>query len=416
MRRGWIEKRINFTKEEREAVLNKTDCKCARCGMALDTETLTIDHFIPLSKGGSNMASNLIPLCEECNQIKDNAVMHPRDYIKYLKDTHKKEIESLYNWYCEDYKWYDRNNYTIEDRMIIPYPIYLQSSRSHKKKENRPVLYVGNAILEKLDYSMLDEAYEFTLRYMKRLKLNTSNLKNTMSDIFARGCIYRIRNNSGLIAVIPIQIDKTDDYKKPFYFYSFAGIPILYNKPEYRSIVRKALVYILGNLSRLASNHTAAYRFAVPEEDLFLLKTVIPFADTFYHNSNENWLDVVGHYTFDTLNELEINGHFRDKEKDEKGEYNTFLSKMAKREDAFISAALENSPILERLFDLPPINKEENNFDIRKRGTVDEKKATRQYRKKQRLPESMVKSNKQYKRTKSELKYGDEEYDIRNYI
>lgn len=41
--------------------------KCVACGA---TERLEADHNIPLARGGSNWASNIVPLCKPCNISK----------------------------------------------------------------------------------------------------------------------------------------------------------------------------------------------------------------------------------------------------------------------------------------------------------------------------------------------------------
>lgn len=41
--------------------------RCAYCGKR---RPLTMDHVIPLSKGGSNTASNVVPACRSCNSSK----------------------------------------------------------------------------------------------------------------------------------------------------------------------------------------------------------------------------------------------------------------------------------------------------------------------------------------------------------
>ncbi|SRR6266404_3533364 len=43
---------------------------CAYCKADLDGQSLTIDHRIPLSKGGSNWLANLVPACRPCNSRK----------------------------------------------------------------------------------------------------------------------------------------------------------------------------------------------------------------------------------------------------------------------------------------------------------------------------------------------------------
>ena len=45
---------------------------CSYCGNTYEIEKLTMDHVIPLSKGGSDTKDNLVPACRSCNSKKYN--------------------------------------------------------------------------------------------------------------------------------------------------------------------------------------------------------------------------------------------------------------------------------------------------------------------------------------------------------
>lgn len=58
---------------------------CAICGQKIEKyQIITIDHWIPKSKGGSNDESNLKPAHDICNQIKGNTM--PDEFQKNIKE------------------------------------------------------------------------------------------------------------------------------------------------------------------------------------------------------------------------------------------------------------------------------------------------------------------------------------------
>lgn len=61
-----------LTVEAWRAITAKHDNCCARCG---ERKKLTIDHIIPLSKGGTDSPENVQPLCLSCNQSKGNKIL-----------------------------------------------------------------------------------------------------------------------------------------------------------------------------------------------------------------------------------------------------------------------------------------------------------------------------------------------------
>ena len=60
-------------KEKRLAIYLRDGLACCYCGEGIeDGATLTLDHLIPHSHGGSNDATNLITACRRCNSSRGN--------------------------------------------------------------------------------------------------------------------------------------------------------------------------------------------------------------------------------------------------------------------------------------------------------------------------------------------------------
>lgn len=63
----------SFTLSDWRLILAKFDHKCAGCGKS--DVRLTMDHIVPLCRGGSNFPDNLQPLCKPCNCRKGSRTM-----------------------------------------------------------------------------------------------------------------------------------------------------------------------------------------------------------------------------------------------------------------------------------------------------------------------------------------------------
>ena len=47
---------------------------CHYCGREVGADALTMDHVIPLARGGKSVKSNIVPCCKDCNSNKKTAL------------------------------------------------------------------------------------------------------------------------------------------------------------------------------------------------------------------------------------------------------------------------------------------------------------------------------------------------------
>jgi 5-methylcytosine-specific restriction endonuclease McrA len=76
------------------------DCgrRCVYCATLLAVEVATIDHVLPVSRGGSHDPGNLVIACQACNQLKGDAMpleffaRHPgagANFMRYARAVHR---------------------------------------------------------------------------------------------------------------------------------------------------------------------------------------------------------------------------------------------------------------------------------------------------------------------------------------
>ena len=64
--------KIRFSKN---LVKRRDDYTCQYCGKKEDRKKLTIDHVIPVSKGGESSFDNCVTACYKCNNKKNNHLL-----------------------------------------------------------------------------------------------------------------------------------------------------------------------------------------------------------------------------------------------------------------------------------------------------------------------------------------------------
>ena len=60
---------------------------CHYCGKKFKSNKLTMDHVVPLSRGGKSTKGNIVPCCKECNNKKK--YMTPVDMVIKIMNEEK---------------------------------------------------------------------------------------------------------------------------------------------------------------------------------------------------------------------------------------------------------------------------------------------------------------------------------------
>lgn len=56
---------------------------CHYCGAKVASKDLTLDHVVPLVRGGRSTRGNCVPACKECNSRKQSLL--PMEWDEYLQ-------------------------------------------------------------------------------------------------------------------------------------------------------------------------------------------------------------------------------------------------------------------------------------------------------------------------------------------
>lgn len=80
-RRAAMTIECTLTAEEWQTIIKAQESKCHYCHKKLVASEITMDHFIPLSKGGHHIAENIVAACRSCNSSKGSKV--PTKYQEF---------------------------------------------------------------------------------------------------------------------------------------------------------------------------------------------------------------------------------------------------------------------------------------------------------------------------------------------
>lgn len=82
----------------RKVALRDCGQRCVYCATRLDQQTATLDHVVPLARGGAHDAGNLVVACGPCNRLKGDLLpfeffaRHPwagANFVRYARSVHR---------------------------------------------------------------------------------------------------------------------------------------------------------------------------------------------------------------------------------------------------------------------------------------------------------------------------------------
>ena len=229
--------REHFTLDEKEDICAKSGNKCAHCGTPIYAGyQMTVDHFIPLDKGGSNQMINLIPLCKDCNESKDNK-LYSMDYIKYLKPKYKQQIKDYLDSYVQVIDYCQRHRllaYDEYNRSILITP-------RNVRRKNKSVGVKSKYILKYATWDDLDKITDYLIRYLKKNEVLDSEEAARENIIFWMqfGCIYYVERNGEVTTMIAMtikQLGENQDYRGIY------NQPMMYLFPYYQTEISEQIV------------------------------------------------------------------------------------------------------------------------------------------------------------------------------
>ena len=255
--------RDQFTYDEKSDVARKSDNRCCHCGaLKFVNYGATVDHFIPLHKGGSNRMHNLIMLCEACNKEKADKIVDI-SYIPYLKDEYKDDLYNYLRNYIQAFDYVERNRMFACDE----YSIKLETVAITRGKK-RQSLYSTY----KIKYATWDDfnkICDYLEKYLKKYDQFASReaVEQNIGFWMQFGCIYYLERHN------EIQLMSVFTIKHVPEGYGYEGVPYDLNMYIFS-------YYATENAFNLAYNMAKEFpRFIAIEQNLTHIPVILNICD-----------------------------------------------------------------------------------------------------------------------------------------
>lgn len=212
-RRHQEEEREHYTDEQKLRIQRKSDDRCVWCGkkVFLGYEG-TVDHFIPLKKGGTNDEVNLVLMCYDCNQKKGSRIYPINIAGSYLNDGPRRELGKYFDDYVEKYDYISRGNLMSSDAyemFFLPPAVHAAQYKARKKGKDIASFQRSKYILKRAYPEDVEKIVTYFAKYLKKYNsLHSVEAARVNIQFWMRfGSIYYIEKSNEICSMTCVTVN-----------------------------------------------------------------------------------------------------------------------------------------------------------------------------------------------------------------
>lgn len=214
-KRHKVEDRHIFSEELKIKIAKKSSDRCVWCGKPVFFGYGgTVDHYIPLKKGGTNDLVNLVLMHEECNKNKGSRVVPVNIGASYLNDEPAAELSQYFEDYVHKYDYISRGNLICCDMyemFFLPSEMEAAINRARRKGKKLDLQPKRSKYILKRAYPEdADKVIAYYVKYLKKYELLHSEEAAAVNIQFWMrfGSIYFIEKNGDIVAMVTATVNR----------------------------------------------------------------------------------------------------------------------------------------------------------------------------------------------------------------
>lgn len=197
----------NYTLSELKLIerVKEENTTCYYCGDPLKSKNRTIDHKVPISRGGQTTLDNLVVSCKRCNEEK--GMMNDEEYLSFLEKFRKYIDEDINFNELKDIKTkyqgiLDRHKELCEKHRLIGHEVRKVQDIIMVMKMNAADGYILARDLQKLlneqneikkQKESIAKLRDMAINQINEISMNMTALANTVKNNYRNDVIRNIR-------------------------------------------------------------------------------------------------------------------------------------------------------------------------------------------------------------------------------